>query len=97
MVRDSRDAQCQWLLLMMALALEEPVNLAQATKSRCACYPLEPRAGGQTWTMSAGGNAGAVLPPPHMLPQTKDPCHGTCLVLVGGVSLPRAVSSHLQE
>lgn len=69
MVRDSQEAQGQWLLLMMALASEEPVNLAQATKFRCTCYPLEPRAGGQTWTVSAGRDAG--LPPNHTLPQTK--------------------------
>lgn len=94
MGRDSWDVHCQWLPLMMALASEEPVNLV--TKSRCACYPL--RVGGQTWTVSAG-DAGLCGPPKHMLPQTKDPlpAHGTCLVLVGGVSFPRAVSGHLQE
>lgn len=57
---------------MMALASEEPVNLAQAMKSRCARYPLEPRAEGQTWTVS-GGDAGVCCPSNHMLPWTKDP------------------------
>lgn len=68
MVKASQDPQCQWLLLMMALASEEAVNLAQATKSaglEPTIYPLEPRAGEQTWTMSAGGDAGAELPFPH--------------------------------
>lgn len=79
MVRDSQDAQCQSLLLMMALASEEPVNLAQATKSRCARYPLEPRAGGQTWTMSAGGNVGAVLPPPTCSHKLRTPAMALAL------------------